>query len=136
MEPVAGGVAIHNLADGPAAALAPCPSKPNCVTSVQHEGMSESDVLKPFKGYAKIPQNRDQILKTLLLDQATLITNNEAYIHATYTSKIFGFVDDVEFYFPTDEVIHFRSASRSGYFDFGVNRKRIEMLRFRYDQRE
>jgi uncharacterized protein (DUF1499 family) len=43
---------------------------------------------------------------------------------------IFRFVDDVEFYI--DEranLIHFRSASRLGYSDMGVNRKRMETIR-------
>jgi uncharacterized protein (DUF1499 family) len=35
----------------------------------------------------------------------------------------------VEFYFPKEKVIHVRSASRLGYFDLGVNRKRVEQIR-------
>lgn len=46
---------------------------------------------------------------------------------------VFRFVDDVEFYFPEttskEIIIHVRSASRIGYSDFGVNRKRIEDIR-------
>ena len=45
------------------------------------------------------------------------------------TSKIFGFVDDVEFYLNEPGVIHFRSASRIGYSDLGVNRERMETIR-------
>jgi uncharacterized protein (DUF1499 family) len=92
--------------------------------------------LRPFQGLGSVSQNKDRVIKSLLQDQAKLVIQSENYIHATYTSRIFGFVDDVEFYMPSDQIIHFRSASRSGYFDFGVNRKRMEMLRFRYDQRE
>ena len=44
-----------------------------------------------------------------------------------------GFVDDVEFYFPNESIIHVRSASRMGYSDLGVNRKRIETIRQRFD---
>jgi uncharacterized protein (DUF1499 family) len=51
-------------------------------------------------------------------------------IHAEFRSRVFGFVDDVEFFFPAGQrVIHVRSASRTGYSDFGVNRKRIERMR-------
>jgi uncharacterized protein (DUF1499 family) len=40
------------------------------------------------------------------------------------------FVDDVEFLFDdTNKKIHVRSASRVGYSDMGVNRKRVEELR-------
>lgn len=55
------------------------------------------------------------------------------YIRAEFVSKIFRFVDDVEFYFPDKKskelLIHVRSASRVGYSDLGVNRKRIEQIR-------
>ena len=57
------------------------------------------------------------------------------YLYAEYTSALLGFVDDVEFYFaPRDNIIHVRSASRLGYSDFGVNRKRIEGIRARLAQ--
>jgi uncharacterized protein (DUF1499 family) len=40
------------------------------------------------------------------------------------------FVDDVEFVFDDEsKTIHFRSASRTGYGDLGVNRRRMEQVR-------
>lgn len=49
-------------------------------------------------------------------------------------SLIFRFVDDVEFLLdPSASLIHVRSASRTGYGDFGVNRKRVERLRATFD---
>ena len=43
---------------------------------------------------------------------------------------LFKFIDDVEFYFPSNEsVINVRSSSRLGDFDFGVNRTRLEQIR-------
>ena len=54
------------------------------------------------------------------------------YLYAEYSSALFGFVDDVEFYFPPEtHIIHVRSASRLGHSDLGVNRKRIEAIRAR-----
>jgi uncharacterized protein (DUF1499 family) len=51
-------------------------------------------------------------------------------LHAEFTSKIFGFVDDVELVFDEEEGrIDFRSASRVGYYDFGANRKRMGLIR-------
>jgi uncharacterized protein (DUF1499 family) len=39
-------------------------------------------------------------------------------------------VDDVEFVFDDEsKTIHFRSASRIGYGDYGVNRDRMEAIR-------
>jgi uncharacterized protein (DUF1499 family) len=52
------------------------------------------------------------------------------YLHLEEKSRLLGFVDDVEFHLrPSKGVIAVRSASRSGYFDLGVNRKRIESIR-------
>ena len=55
--------------------------------------------------------------------------DNENFIHVEFTSKIFQFVDDVEFYFESPGTIHFRSASRVGHSDMGVNRERMEEIR-------
>ena len=60
---------------------------------------------------------------------ATIISVQPDYLRAEFRSAIMGFVDDVEFYFPASPVIHLRSASRLGYSDLGVNRKRIESIR-------
>ena len=53
----------------------------------------------------------------------------ERYLHATQTSSRFGFVDDVELlYDPGAGRLHARSASRVGYSDLGVNRRRLETI--------
>ena len=46
-------------------------------------------------------------------------------------SPTFGFIDDVEFYFPADRPgqVEYRSASRIGESDGDANRKRIKALR-------
>jgi uncharacterized protein (DUF1499 family) len=42
-------------------------------------------------------------------------------------------VDDVEFSFDDErKIIDVRSASRTGYSDFGVNRSRVEEIRRRF----
>lgn len=56
--------------------------------------------------------------------------SQRGYLHATFRSSIFRFVDDLELLLDrTEEVIHVRSASRLGYYDFGANGRRIEALR-------
>ena len=56
------------------------------------------------------------------------------YIRAEFRSRIFQFVDDVEFLFENQgNVIHVKSASRTGYSDFGVNRKRVEKIRAAFE---
>lgn len=59
--------------------------------------------------------------------------NDEQYVHAVFTTKGFKFKDDIEFYFnDAAQQIEFRSASRVGYSDWGVNRERYDEMRSRY----
>ena len=62
-----------------------------------------------------------------------MVVADENFLHVEFRSAVFGFVDDVEFLFDDgNKVIHVRSASRVGYYDFGVNRRRVEELRKRF----
>ena len=55
-----------------------------------------------------------------------------AYLHFTETSRWLGFVDDLELVLDAEAgLIDVRSASRSGRWDLGVNRRRVERLRAR-----
>lgn len=57
------------------------------------------------------------------------------YVRAEAATPWLGFVDDMEFWFnPSTQVIELRSASRLGREDFGVNRKRMEMIRKAWEQ--
>jgi len=107
--------------------LADCPTTPNCVSSqAADEGhfiasLSYSGEKKEaFLRLKKIIESEERIL---------IVTEGENYLHVEFTTMIMRFVDDVEFYFPDEPLIHVRSASRVGYSDLGVNRKRVEHLR-------
>lgn len=64
------------------------------------------------------------------LPRAKLVEEDETYLHYEFTSLLLRFVDDVEFVFDDEtKTIHFRSASRTGYSDLGVNRRRMEEIR-------
>jgi len=64
------------------------------------------------------------------MKRTRVIKEMEEYLHITFTSQFFRFTDDVEFHFVEEApVIHVRSASRVGYSDLGVNRRRIEKIR-------
>jgi len=66
---------------------------------------------------------------------AQIIESLPDYLYAQFTTPILKFVDDVEFWFDLDMgVIHVRSASRLGKSDLGVNRRRIEKIRFALQQ--
>ncbi|MBM9519964.1 DUF1499 domain-containing protein [Desulforhopalus vacuolatus] len=111
--------------------LAQCSTKPNCVSS---QTKDKKHYIEPLLLTGTPSEVKNNILKILTDFQVSKIVVAESnYIRAEFTSKVFHFVDDVEFYFPdtkSEEItIHVRSASRVGYSDFGVNRKRIEQLR-------
>ena len=63
------------------------------------------------------------------MPRTQISVNKDNLLHIEFTSLIFRFVDDVEFYFNEPRIIHFRSASRVGHSDLGVNRNRIEEIR-------
>ncbi len=52
----------------------------------------------------------------------------EYYLHAECKSRIFGFTDDLEVLIMQNK-IYFRSSSRVGYGDLGVNKKRLDYLK-------
>lgn len=111
--------------------LMPCPGTPNCVSS---QATDEEHFIQPivFIGEGQEAQMRLlQILKAWPRTNITVVEDD--YVRVEFTSRIFRFIDDVEFYFsPTNGeeiIIHVRSASRVGRSDLGVNRKRIEQIR-------
>ena len=110
--------------------LKPCPNKPNCVSSLS---VDKSHAVAPLAYQGEWQAAKTELLKLIeSLPRAQIAGNHAEYVHAIFKSKIFGFVDDVEFVFDDQsKVIHIRSAARLGYYDFGVNRQRVEMLRAR-----
>ena len=105
----------------------PCPDKPNCVSS--------KSSLNPHKiaplTYTGDSQNARENLLSIINSMARthISIDKDSFMHVEFTSKIFRFVDDVEFYFENTGTIHFRSASRVGHSDMGVNRNRMEEIR-------
>ena len=114
--------------------LKPCPDKPNCVNS---QTADKIHFIQPmhFSGTGQDAQERLlQVLKAL--QQTKIVAVQENYIRVEFTSKVFRFIDDAEFYFLSAEngktIINLRSASRIGHSDFGVNRERIEQIRNKF----
>ena len=110
------------------AQLAPCPKKPNCVSSLA-EGTPQ--YIAPFS-FRDTPARAMQRLRNAVLTEQriTLVSEEGAYLHAEARSLIFRFVDDLEFLLvPAEHLIQVRSAARTGHSDFGVNRRRIERIR-------
>lgn len=108
--------------------LAPCPRNPNCVSTLAPAGPQRMDPI-PYAG--SLDQARARLLSVLKRRPRTrIVAEDQHYVKAECRSRLFRFVDDVEFVL--DEAarqIHFRSASRLGRKDFGVNRQRMEEIR-------
>jgi uncharacterized protein (DUF1499 family) len=126
---MAGCSKTRQAAAGPDAfPLKDCPDRPNCVSSISK---NQDRHVAPFAYACERRQAVEALRQILSLQKrATIVEKREDYLRAEFRSKIFRFVDDVEFYFPVDQpLVHVRSASRLGYSDLGVNRKRVETLR-------
>jgi uncharacterized protein (DUF1499 family) len=108
--------------------VAPCPSSPNCVST---QAQDEGHAIAPIR-YCKPRVEAKEALKEVIrsLPRTRLVVEDESYLHYEFTSLLLRFVDDVEFLFDDEtKTIHFRSASRTGYGDLGVNRTRMEQVR-------
>jgi uncharacterized protein (DUF1499 family) len=64
------------------------------------------------------------------MPRTAIVRRDEESLQVEFKTRVMGFVDDALFYFDdAEKTIHVRSASRIGYSDLGVNRKRIEEIR-------
>lgn len=111
--------------------LAPCPDSPNCV-STQTE--SKRHAMAPLPYLQTREASRTRILNILKgMKRMEIVKVTDFYIHVEFRTALWGFVDDVEFLFDeASRVVHFRSASRAGYYDFGLNRRRMKEISERY----
>jgi uncharacterized protein (DUF1499 family) len=115
--------------------LARCPDRPNCVSSLAEDAVHRVEPL-PLDG------KPEQALKRLgeiieAMPGATLGEVADGHLEARFRSRLFRFTDDLEMVVDAQAgVIHIRSASRVGYSDLGVNRRRVEAIRSRYRSRQ
>jgi uncharacterized protein (DUF1499 family) len=111
--------------------LRPCPDKYNCVCT---RDTAERHRIEPLHYTGTQEETREKLLMVVRrMAQSTLVKADADYIHVEFRSSFFEFVDDVEFLFDdASKLIHFRSAARTGYYDFNVNRKRMEEIRKRF----
>ena len=101
--------------------LAPVGPKPNTVSS--EEGVPEDARVAPLAG--TLADAKAAILAT----GGTIVTETDDYLAATYATRLFRFVDDVEVRDAGGGVVHIRSGSRVGYSDMGANKKRVARIR-------
>ena len=106
--------------------LTPCPDSPNCVSSFETD---------ETHGIAALAADLDAIEAVLVdMPRTNIVSKQGNYLYVEFTTRVMGFVDDVEFlYDPDSGMTHVRSASRLGYSDLGANRDRIEAIRAALD---
>ncbi|MEO5573100.1 MAG: DUF1499 domain-containing protein [Gammaproteobacteria bacterium] len=108
-------------------ALRPCPSAPHCVST---EAQKPSQHMVPIRYNGRPEAAQERLRKIIKKMPRTVITADvPGYVAVEFKSRLFGFVDDVEFLFdPDNSIIRFRSSAHVGYYDFGVNRARMKAI--------
>ncbi len=106
--------------------LCPCPPTPNCVCT-------ETGHPPPLPLTGSVAVAWEGARQTVRAMGGVVDREEAGYIHATFTTRVFRFVDDLELRLDEpNRVIHIRAAARVGQRDLGVNRRRVEELRRRY----
>lgn len=110
--------------------LRPCPPTPNCVCSDEAARPDPSQQMPPIPLKTDPKDALDRLQQAALsLGRATVRTRTENYLHLEFRSRLFGFVDDVEFLVDPERArIDFRAGARVGHSDLGVNRARMERI--------
>ena len=111
--------------------LRPCPATPNCVSTQATDASHQMPPI-PFAGSpAEAMARLARVVEGM--PRARIVAREGDYLRAEYRSLVFRFVDDVEFVVDSAAgVIHFRSASRVGRGDLGVNRRRMREVTRRF----
>lgn len=109
--------------------LQPVPRTPNCVCT-QAPADDRQHRMEPWPFTAAPDAVMAALVRALEATPRTEIVQRQPrYLHAVCKSKLIGFADDVELLVDdAARLVHFRSASRVGYGDWGVNRKRMVAL--------
>ena len=112
-----------------------CPSTPNCVSSLDRDPKHH---IAPLRFTGSVKEAQHTLLWVLFsLKRMRVVTVDRDYIHAESISPVLRFVDDLEFFFnDRSKAIDIKSASRVGYSDLGVNRRRVEKIRQRFNARD
>lgn len=104
-----------------------CPDSPNCVNSLGVGGLA------PLAYTGSAEQGLARLRATLAGFSEARIERADAMSLTTIFTTRLGFRDEVVFVLdPAQPVIHFRSRSLLGYYDFGKNRSRMQAVAERF----
>lgn len=110
-----------------AVSLPPCPRSPNCVSTLA----TDAHAIAPLRYTATQAEAMRRLLAVVrAVPRSTVVESGPDAFRVEFRTRIFRFVDDAQFVFDDQKkTIHFRSASRIGHSDMGVNRRRMEEIR-------
>jgi len=111
--------------------LPPCPSTPNCVSTQANDAVHS---IAPISYRGSAAEAMAQVAAIIsAMPRATVVQRTPTSMRVEFRTRLFRFVDDVMFELDdAKKTIEFRSASRVGRNDLGVNRKRMETIRARF----
>ena len=96
-----------------------CSNSNNCVL----ESWKVNNANESFKELIDILENTPRV---------KIINIEDDYLHALATSRVMKYVDDIEIKkYEKENILEVKSKSRIGFYDLGVNRRRINTLHFR-----
>lgn len=106
------------------------PQSPNAVST---QTTDQSKKIQPIP-FTTLEEAKARVKRTLVkMGQNAIHTENESYMHIVFTTPTLKYKDDVEISFDLNEhLIHYRSQSRIGYSDAGLNRKRFNEFTEQY----
>lgn len=109
------------------------PIKPNAVSTQTNQADKK---IEPLLLKASVKQSKEAMISALKTYGGIEIKQEtENYIYAIATTDKMKFHDDIEIYFDeTNKVIQYRSASRVGYSDMGLNKARYEKISQLYNK--
>ncbi len=110
-----------------AGALAPCPVTPNCVST---ESADPKQRMPPISFGDGVEAAQARLAAALRAQpRVSIVAERPGYLRAEGRSRVFRFVDDMDFVIDSAaRVIRFRAASRVGHDDWGVNRARMSAI--------
>jgi uncharacterized protein (DUF1499 family) len=115
--------------------LAPCPESPNCVNTQAQDAEHQ---IAPIPLSTSVEAAKVRMLAVIeALPRTKIVVDKGNYLYVEFRTGVMMFTDDVEFCFDAVTAsIHFRSASRLGYSDMGLNRRRMEQIRAAFAAQE
>jgi uncharacterized protein (DUF1499 family) len=113
--------------------LSACPASPNCVSSESGSGNTEQSTVNTIAlPDADTERHWQVLLDTVRAHGGAIQVQDGDYVHATFTSAVFRFIDDLELR-REGRIVHVRSASRVGHSDLGANRKRVAAIQLAFN---